>query len=113
MLRGQIAIEETRRSRKDGNYTRIVAVKSDLKAEVAGKTPAPGPPAKENEGKSGANASHRTLTIPPGPIQEKNDRQINLAFLPSSYPLRGLGAEGMPGAAAKSTGPNLDAADSQ
>ena len=51
--------------------------------------------------------------LPLGPVQTKNDRQINLAFLPSSSPLRGLAAEGMPGATAKSTGSNLDAADTQ
>ena len=79
MFRGQVAIEDTRRSRKNGNHTRIVAVKSDLKdenhtrivainrdvkAEVAGKTPAPCSSANEKEGKSGANPSHRTLTSP-------------------------------------------------
>ena len=77
MFRGQVAIEETRRSRKDGkhtslvagksdlkaeNHTRIVAINSDLKAEVAGKTPAPCSSAKEKERKSGVNSSQRTLT---------------------------------------------------
>ena len=65
MFPGQVAIEEeASRLRKDEGHTKIVAVKRDLKAEVASKTPAPCSSAKEMEGKSGANASHRTLTSP-------------------------------------------------
>ena len=73
-------IEETRRSRKNENHTRIVAVKSDLKAEVAGKTPAPCLSAKEKEGKSGANPSHRSLTNP-----ARSDRALKISSEPCCY----------------------------
>ena len=87
-----MVIKETRRSRKDGNHTRIVAVKSDLKAEnhtrivainsdlkaeVAGKTPAPCSLAKEKEGKSGVNSSQRTLTSP-----TRSDRALMISSEP-------------------------------
>ena len=65
IFRGKVAIDGTRRSGKNGNHTRIVAVKSDFKAEnhrrivainsdlkakVAGKSPAPCPSARGKEG---------------------------------------------------------------
>ena len=84
-----IAIEETKRSRKDGNHTRIVAVKSDLKTEnhtrivainsdlKAEVAAGPMSLSKGKAGKSVANASHRTLTSP-----ARSDRALMISSEP-------------------------------